>query len=292
MSEESTGTSDPTRAEGWTATIRPKSGLLDLNLLEVWRYRDLIWLFVKRDFVAKYKQTILGPMWFIIQPLLTTVMFTVVFGKIAGIPTQGLPHILFYMSGIVFWNYFSVCLTSTSATFTNNASLFGKVYFPRLVLPISTVISALITFLIQFALLLAFIVFYVLEGLTIAVGSEALLIPFLVILVAGQALGFGILISSVTTKYRDLQNLMSFGVQLWMYATPIIFPLSEVPERYKSIVQLNPMTPIIESFRAVLFGVGRVDYWFLLYSALFTLAILAAGAVAFNRIEKNFLDTV
>lgn len=292
MSKQNIETLELTPAEGWTAIIRPKSGLLELNLLEVLRYRDLIWLFVKRDFVAKYKQTILGPMWFIIQPLLTTVMFTVVFGKIAGIPTQGLPHILFYMSGIVCWNYFSVCLTSTSATFTNNAALFGKVYFPRLVVPISTVTSAVITFLIQFALLLGFIVFYLLEGLTIALRSEVLLVPFLVILVAGQGLGFGILTSSVTTKYRDLQNLMSFGVQLWMYATPIIFPLSEVPERYKSIVQLNPMTPIIESFRTVLFGVGRVDYWFLLYSAVFTLAILAAGAVAFNRIEKNFLDTV
>jgi lipopolysaccharide transport system permease protein len=200
----------------WTMVIRPKRNLLELDLKEIWRYRDLIFLFVKRDFVAKYKQTILGPLWFIIQPLLTTLMFTVVFGKIAGIPTEGLPNILFYLAGIVGWNYFATCLNETSATFITNASIFGKVYFPRLTLPVSIVSSSLITFVIQFIFLIAFIVFYAIRGVSIQIGPEILLVPLLVVMMAGLGLGFGIIISSMTTKYRDLLHLVKFGVQLWM----------------------------------------------------------------------------
>ncbi|MBU2649618.1 MAG: ABC transporter permease [Bacteroidetes bacterium] len=278
--------------EGWTMVIRPKRSLFELNLKEIWRYRDLIFLFVKRDFVAKYKQTILGPLWFILQPLLTTLMFTVVFGKIAGIPTEGLPNILFYMAGIVGWNYFSTCLNDTSATFITNASIFGKVYFPRMTLPVSIVISSLITFVIQFVFLIAFMIYYYLRGVPIHIGAEILLVPILVILMAGLGLGFGIIISSLTTKYRDLLHLVKFGVQLWMYATPIIYPLSEIPEKYKIYVLANPMTPVIETFKTAMLGVGQVNYIQLLYSAGFMVIILAIGIVVFNKVEKNFMDTV
>ncbi len=278
--------------EDWTMVIRPKRHLLELDLKEIWRYRDLIYLFVKRDFVAKYKQTVLGPLWFIIQPLLTTLMFTVVFGKIAGIPTEGLPNILFYLSGIVGWNYFATCLNETSATFITNASIFGKVYFPRLTLPVSIVVSSLITFVIQFVFLIAFIIFYAFRGVSIQIGPEVLLVPVLVIMMAGLGLGFGIIISSMTTKYRDLLHLVKFGVQLWMYATPIIYPLSEIPEKYKPYVIANPMTPVIETFKTAMLGVGEVNYMHLLYSLGFTVGILAIGIIVFNKVEKNFMDTV
>jgi len=278
--------------DDWTMIIRPKRSLLDVNLRELWHYKDLIMLFVKRDFVAKYKQTILGPIWFIIQPLLTTLMFTIVFGNIAGIPTEGIPKILFYLTGIVGWTYFSTCLNDTSQTFIKNASIFGKVYFPRLALPISVVISNLVSFVIQFVFLLCFLVYFIAMGSDVAPTINVLLIPFLVILIAGLGLGFGIIISSLTTKYRDLTHLVTFGVTLWMYATPIIYPLSEIPEKYKLWIIANPMTPIVETVKTAMLGVGEVNYMYLLYSLVFTIVLLAMGIVIFNKVEKTFMDTV
>lgn len=276
----------------WDLIIQPKKHLLDINLKEIWQYRDLVMLFVRRDFVAKYKQTILGPLWFIIQPILTTLMFTLVFGNLAGIPTDGLPPMLFYMAGTVAWTYFSTCLTSTSTTFITNANIFGKVYFPRLTAPISIVISTLIQFAIQFALLLAFMLFYYLKGTVFHVNWYVLLIPYLIIIMALMGLGFGIIISSMTTKYRDLTNLVAFGVQLWMYATPIIYPLSKIPEKYKIYIMLNPVTPIVETFRYALLGSGTVSQGQLVYCSVFTIVILSLGVIMFNRVEKSFMDVV
>lgn len=276
----------------WTMIIKPKRSLFDVDISELWSYRDLILLFVKRDFVSKFKQTILGPIWFIIQPLLTTIMFTIVFGNIAGIPTDGIPKVLFYMSGIVGWTYFATCLNDTSQTFIKNASIFGKVYFPRLALPISVVISNLVSFIIQFVFLLLFVAYFMIVGADINPNVNVLLIPLLVILIAGLGLGFGIIISSLTTKYRDLTHLVTFGVSLWMYATPIIYPLSEIPEKYKLFVLANPMTPIIETFKTALLGVGEVNYIHLLYSFVFTVVVLVSGVLVFNKVEKSFMDTV
>ena len=278
--------------ENWTLEIKPKRNLFDIKLKELWRYRDLIVLFVRRDFVARYKQTILGPLWFIIQPLLTTLMFTVVFGKIAKISTDGLPPMLFYMTGITAWNYFSGALRATSNTFVANAGIFGKVYFPRLSIPISTVISGLIQFTIQFLFLGAFMIYFGIAGADFSPNIYILLIPVLVILMAGLGLGFGIIISSLTTKYRDMTNLVSFGVQLWMYATPIIYPLSEIPEKYKIFILANPITPIIETFRYALLGTGSFDPLYLLYSLGFMIFVLVVGVLLFNKIEQSFMDTV
>jgi lipopolysaccharide transport system permease protein len=272
--------------------LRPKRNLLDINLRELWQYRDLILLFVKRDFVSKFKQTILGPLWFIIQPLLTTIIFTIIFGNIAGISTSGLPKVLFYMSGIVGWTYFSTCLNDTSQTFIKNASIFGKVYFPRLALPISVVISNLVSFVIQFLFLCIFLVYFMVQGVDVKPTILILWIPFLVLLMAGLGLGFGIIISSLTTKYRDLTHLVTFGVTLWMYATPIIYPLSEIPEKYRMFVVANPMTPVVETFRTALLGAGEINYLHLLYSFGFTIVVIAAGVVIFNKVEKTFMDTV
>ncbi|KAF0130603.1 MAG: lipopolysaccharide transport system permease protein [Bacteroidetes bacterium] len=278
--------------ENWSMVMRPKKSLFEVNLMELWQYRDLITMFVKRDFVAKFKQTILGPLWFIIQPLLTTLMFVVVFGNIAGIPTDGIPKVLFYMTGIVGWNYFSTCLNDTSQTFIKNASIFGKVYFPRLAMPISIVISNLVSFAIQFVFLLGFLIYFIVVGTDVMPGIEVLLIPFLVLLIAGLGLGFGIIISSLTTKYRDLVHLVTFGVTLWMYATPVIYPMSEIPEKYKAFVMANPMTPIVETFKTALLGVGTVNYMSLLYSLAFTVVLLAVGILIFNKVERTFMDTV
>ncbi len=280
------------KKENWTLVIKPKRHLFDVNLKELWKYRDLIILFVRRDFVSKYKQTILGPLWFIIQPLLTTIMFTVVFGHIAGISTNGLPQVLFYMSGIVSWNYFSTCINSTSNTFLQNAHIFGKVYFPRLTVPISIVISNLIQFVIQFVFLLFFMLYFWISGANFTPNIYILLIPFLLILMAGLGLGFGIVISSLTTKYRDLTNLVSFGIQLWMYATPVIYPLSEIPEKYSLIIIANPVSAIVETFRYSLLGGSEPSLYNLLYSFVFMIVILSIGILMFNRIEKSFMDTV
>ena len=278
--------------QSWDLIITPRKKWWDLQLRDVWHYRDLIGMFVKRDFVSRYKQTILGPLWFIIQPLLTSLVFTVIFGNIAQLPTDGLPQMLFYMSGNILWSYFSTCLTSTSTTFTANAHLFGKVYFPRLVMPVSIVISDLITFAIQFVFFLAYLLFFYLRGSAVGLTTWALALPLLLVLMAGLGLGFGIIISSLTTKYRDLQYLVSFGVGLWMYATPVIYPVSSIPEKWRWVANVNPVTPIIETFRAGFLGAGDASWPRLAYSFGFMLVVLLIGVVIFNRVEKTFIDTV
>jgi len=282
-----------TEQENWDMVIQPQRSLFDLRLGDLWRYRDLVMLFVRRDFVSVYKQTILGPLWYIIQPLLTTITFTVIFGNIAKLPTDGLPQFLFYMSGTVVWSYFASCLTKTSETFVQNANLFGKVYFPRLAVPVSILISNLITFLIQFALFLAFVLFFALRGTPIQFNWPWILLsPVLILMMAGLGLGFGIIISSLTTKYRDLRFLVTFGVQLLMYATPVIYPVSSIPARFQWIIQANPMTPVIEAFRYAFLGAGSVDVNHLLYSFGFMLAVALIGTVIFNRVEQTLMDTV
>jgi lipopolysaccharide transport system permease protein len=279
-------------SESWDLIIQPGKGLFDLDLKALWHYRDLIGLFVRRDFVSKYKQTILGPLWFIIQPALTTIMFAVVFSRIAKISTDGLPPVLFYLSGTVAWTYFSTCLNSTSNTFITNANIFGKVYFPRLAVPISIIISTLIQFFIQFALLLLIMCFYWVHGTTFHFTVFLLLLPFLIFLMALMGLGFGIVVSSLTTKYRDLAYLVTFGVQLWMYATPIVYPLSSISEKYRFWILLNPLTSVIETFRFVLLGSGTFNTFQLLYSTIFAFVIVIIGILLFNRVEKTFIDTV
>ena len=278
--------------QSWDLIITPRKKWYDLQLRDVWRYRDLISLFVRRDFVAKYKQTILGPLWLLIQPLLTSLVFTVIFGNIAQLPTDDLPQLLFYMSGTVLWNYFSACLVSTSDTFIANANLFGKVYFPRLVMPISVVISNLITFAIQFLFFLAFFLYFFIRQTNVSFTLWALALPYLVFLMAGLGLGFGIIISSLTTKYRDLRYLVSFGVSLWMYGTPVIYPVSSIPEAWQWIANINPVTPIIETFRNGFLGQGNATWLGLGYSTLFMLFVMFIGVVIFNRVEKTFIDTV
>lgn len=278
--------------DNWTQIIKPKKNLLEIDFKEIWTYRDLLVLFIRRDIVTKYKQTILGPLWFIIQPILTTMMYLLVFGRIANIPTDNVPPILFYLSGIVAWTYFSVCLNSTANTFVSNAGVFGKVYFPRLVVPLSIVISNIIQFIIQLGLLLIAMGIYYLKGVTFSLTYSLFLIPFLILLMALLGLGFGIIISSLTTKYRDLSNLMSFAVQLWMYATPIIYPLSVIPDKYKIFILANPLTSIIITFKSSLLGTQSISYGYLVYSSVFTLVILFLGIIIFNRVERSFMDTV
>lgn len=278
--------------ENWTKIISPVSGWFNFSLAELWRYRDLIALFVRRDFVAVYKQTILGPLWFLIQPLFSTLVFTVVFGRIAKIPTDGLPPMLFYMAGIVSWNYFSSCLTNTSNTFISNASIFGKVYFPRLTVPVSVVIVNLITFFIQFLLFLCFLIYFYLRGAAIHSSLWILLTPLLLLQMGVLGLGMGILISSLTTKYRDLTFVVGFGTQLWMYATPIVYPMSQIPEKWQWLYALNPMASIIETFRYAFLGSGSVNLQHLATSAGMTLLIFFLGIILFSRIEKSFMDTV
>jgi lipopolysaccharide transport system permease protein len=281
-----------TDTENWDLIITPRKKWYDLQLTDVWRYRDLIALFVRRDFVSRYKQTILGPLWLIIQPIMNSLVFTVIFGNIARLPTDGLPQIIFYMSGTVLWHYFSNCLTGTSNTFIQNAHLFGKVYFPRLVMPISLVISNLITLAIQFTLFLSFWLFFYLSGANIQFTLWALALPLLILLMAGLGLGFGIIISSMTTKYRDLTYLVSFGVSLWMYATPVIYPVSSIPEQWRWVANVNPITPLIETFRAGFLGAGDASWARLGYSAAFMVLVMFIGVIIFNRVEKTFIDTV
>ena len=279
-------------SQEWTTIIRPKRHLLDINLREILHYKDLIYLLIRRDFVARYKQTILGPLWYIVQPLLTTIMFTVVFGRIAKIPTDGVPHMLFYLSGTVIWGYFSKCLTSTSNTFIGNAGLFGKVYFPRLVIPISVIISNLFQFIVQFSLLSGFWIYFWLKGADIYLTWSVLLLPVYVAIAGLMGLGLGLFFSSLTTKYRDLVFLLNFGMQLWMYGTPIVYPLSQVPQKWKLLIVLNPMTPVVEGFRKALLGVGSVESWNILYSLGFMLVMLFVGVITFNKVEQNFMDTI
>jgi lipopolysaccharide transport system permease protein len=278
--------------EDWALVIRPQRSWFDLRLAELWRYRDLIALFVRRDFVSVYKQTILGPLWYIIQPILTTVIFTVIFGRIARLSTDGLPQFLFYMSGTVVWSYFAESLTKTSNTFITNAQLFGKVYFPRLAVPISILISNLIAFSIQFLLFLGFVAYYWLNGANIQPNLWVLFTPVLLIMMAGLGLGFGIIVSSLTTRYRDLRFLVTFGVQLWMYVTPVIYPVSAIPDRFRPLIQANPLTPIVETFRYAYLGGGTLNPANLMYSAAFMLVVLILGVLLFNRIEATFMDTV
>lgn len=278
----------------WSTEIKPKNKLLDINLKELWAYRDLCELFVKRNIITQYKQTVLGPLWFVIQPLMTTVMYMVVFGGIAHISTDGLPQPLFYLAGISFWQYFSDCLNKTSNTFIDNAGIFGKVYFPRLVMPIATVTSNLVRFFIQFSLFLTIYAYYQLfTPITIYTNWYALLIPILVIMLAGLALGFGILFSSMTTKYRDLQLLLSFFVSLWMYATPVIYPLSTVTNtKLRLLMSLNPLTGILEAFKYGMLGVGEFSWGMLAYSFCFMIVLLFIGIVIFNKVQRSFMDTV
>ncbi|MDL1911678.1 ABC transporter permease [Chloroflexi bacterium CFX6] len=282
----------PLDEENWSMIIGPQRNWFDLRLGELWRYRDLVMLFVQRDFISVYKQTILGPVWYLIQPLLTTITFTVIFGNIASLPTDGLPQFLFYMSGTVVWAYFADCLNKTSNTFVQNASLFGKVYFPRLAMPVSILISNLITFAIQLGLFAAFVIFFMLTGSSVQPNLWLFLVPLLVLMMAGLGLGFGIIVSSLTTKYRDLRFLVTFGVQLMMYATPVIYPVSSIPERFRWIILANPMTPIVEAFRFAFLGAGTVDAGHLLYSLGFMLVAVFLGMLIFNRVEQTFMDTV
>ena len=275
--------------------ITPKKHLFDVNLKEIWEYKDLLLLFVKRDFISVYKQTILGPLWFFIQPIFTTIIFTIIFGQLAEIPTDGLPQVLFYMCGITCWNYFSECLNKTSNTFISNANIFGKVYFPRLVLPISITLSNLLKFSIQFLLFLGFLIYYISQGTNINPNIYILLLPFLLLLMAGLGLGFGIIISSLTTKYRDLQFLVLFGVQLFMYATPIVYPLSLAKEKlgeYSWIAIANPMTSVIETMKYAFLGQGQFSWYYLAYSFSFMVILLFIGTITFSKVEQTFMDTV
>lgn len=279
--------------ESWE--IAPKNNLLDLKLKEVWAYRDLLGLLVRRDFVSFYKQTILGPLWFFIQPLFTTIIFTFIFGNLAGISTDGLPKPLFYMAGITAWNYFADCLTKTSTVFKDNASIFGKVYFPRLIMPLSIVVSNLVRFGVQMILFFVFMAYYYFNGAAFHINWAIVLFPVVVVLMALLGLGTGMIISAMTTKYRDLAFLVGFGVQLLMYATTVIYPLSTAIEKYPTyswLIEYNPMTPIIETFRYGFLGEGSFSWGSLGYSTGVTLLFLVIGTLIFNKVEKTFVDTV
>lgn len=276
----------------FTTEIKPKNKLFEVDFKEIWRYRDLYSMFVKRDIITQYKQTILGPAWFFIQPALTTIMYMVVFGGIAGISTDSLPQPMFYLAGIVVWQYFSDCLNKTSSTFTANQGIFGKVYFPRLIVPLATVTSNLVRMGIQLILFIAVYIYYLLIGVQVAPNAYVLLLPLLFVMLAGLSLGFGIIISSMTTKYRDLTILFSFIVSLWMYATPVIYPLSTMSADKQWIMALNPVTAIIEAFKYGTMGVGTFSWGMLGYSFTFMLVLMAIGIVVFNKVQRSFMDTV
>lgn len=278
--------------EKWTTVLKPKHKLMDLNLKELLAYKDLIFLFVKRNFVTKYKQTILGPLWLIISPILTTLMFVVVFGNIAGLSTDGSPQMAFYMAGNIVWAYFSLCVTQTSNTFVANAAVFGKVYFPRLVAPVSTVITGFVDFMIQFALFAVILAVYIFTGSPVKVNAWALTTPLLVLQLALLGMGVGIIVSSLTTKYRDLTILVTFGVQLWMYASPIVYSLTQIPEKYRFLYLLNPVSPIVTIFRYGFLGSGYVPLASWGISWITTLVVVFIGVIMFTRIEKTFMDTV
>lgn len=291
------------RSDEWSMVIKPKSGWFQLHLSDLWKYKDLLFLFVKRDFIAIYKQTVLGPAWFFIQPILTTIIFTIVFGNIAKISTDGLPQILFYLSGITAWSYFAECINKTSNTFVANANIFGKVYFPRLIMPLSVILSNLIKFGIQFLLFTSVLVYYLIQDANVHPNIYMLTLPILILMLALFGLGMGLTISSLTTKYRDLTHLVKFGVQLLMYATPVVYPLSElnnktisenpvIADLIKMFIMANPLTPIVEAFRYAFLGAGSFSIMHLLYSAAMILIWLFLGILIFNKIEKSFMDTV
>jgi lipopolysaccharide transport system permease protein len=287
---------DNQESQNWDLIIKGHSSLFDLNFADLWRYRDLLIMFVKRDFVSFYKQTVLGPLWFFIQPIFTTIVFSFVFGSLAGISTDGLPSYLFYLTGITSWQYFSECLTKTSTVFRDNANIFGKVYFPRLIMPISIVVSNLVRFGVQLLLMLCMMIyfyFFPIQGTSFEVTTGLFLFPLLVLLMALLGLGLGLIITAMTTKYRDLTFLVTFGVQLLMYATTVIYPLSYAREKgYSTIVELNPMTGIIEAFRYAFLGKGEFTLLSIGYSIVVTLIILFLGIIIFNKTEKNFVDTI
>ena len=282
-----------TNNEEWDLIVKPKSSWFEFNFKEIWRYRDLLFMFVKRDIVSTYKQTILGPLWFFIQPILTALTFTIIFGNIANLSTDDKPKFLFYLAGTTCWNYFADCLNSTSGTFINNASIFGKVYFPRLISPLSVVISSVLKFLIQFLLFIGVFIVMYFNDANLQPNKLMILIPFLVLLMGIMGLGLGIIVSSFTTKYRDLRFLISFGIQLFMYITPVILPLSQFKGIMKKVVMANPMTPIIETFKAAFLGVPK-DYAIngLFYTTIFTVVVFCLAILIFNKVEKSFMDTV
>lgn len=287
------GQQEEEHQEPWDLRIRPHHSLFSLHLRDAWHYRDLLVLLVRRDFVSFYKQTVLGPVWFFLQPLLTTVMYVFIFGRLAGLSTDGLPQPLFYMTGIVAWNYFAECLTKTSTVFRDNAAIFGKVYFPRIIMPLSIVVSNLVRFGVQLLLLVCLIAYYILfQGYSFQANAYLLLFPLMVLLMAVLGLGSGMLISAMTTKYRDLAFLVTFGVQLFMYATPVIYPLSAAPEAARGIIAANPLTPVLEGIRLGLLGRGEMTTGSLLYAMGASLAVLLTGIVVFNRVEKTFIDSV
>ena len=280
-------------SQKWDMVIGPKRGWFDIPLRDLWRYRDLISLFVRRDFVANYKQTILGPIWFIIQPLFSAIVYTVIFSKVARIPTDGLPPFLFYMSGSVVWGYFSTCFQSTSNTLADNAGIFGKVYFPRLAIPLSTVISSLGKFILNFTLFMGFVLYFLwMTAAPIQITWYAFLLPLLVLQMALLGLGCGVFISALASKYRDVNYLMGFGVQLWMYATPVVYPVSQVPDKWRFFYMLNPMAPVVELFRLAFLGQSSVLLSEIAMSWVVSLVLLFIGLLVFNRVERTFLDTV
>lgn len=281
-----------TEEQVWTEEIKSRESLFAINLKEVWQYRDLLLMLVKRDYVTFYKQTILGPLWFFIQPALITVVYVILFGRLAGLSTDGAPQIAFYLAGITIWNYFSESLTKTSTVFKDNAAMMGKVYFPRLIMPLSIVVSALMKLGIQFALFLAAVLYFTFVNKSIQPNFWVLATPFLLILMASFSLGLGMIFSSLTTKYKDLVFLLTFGIQLFMYATPVVYSMSSIPEKYKWIVLANPLTSIFECFRYAFLGSGSFAPSSLLISSGITALVLALGIVIFNRVEKSFMDTV
>ncbi len=279
-------------SQKWTEEIKAKESLMSLNLKEVWHYKDLLLLLVKRDFIVFYKQTILGPIWFFIQPILTMAVYVILFGQVAKLSTDGVPKIVFYLSGIIIWNYFSEALTKTSTVFKDNAIIFGKVYFPRLIMPLSIVLSGLMKFAIQFGLFILVVLYFTFVEKTIHPNVWVLATPLLIFLMAAFALGLGMIFSSLTTKYKDLIFLLTFGIQLFMYATPVVYPLSAIPERYKVILKANPLTSIFECFRYGYLGSGDFEPLGLLMSTASIIILLIAGTIIFNSVEKSFMDTV
>ncbi len=278
--------------EHWDLEIRPKSDLFDLHIKDLWNYRDLLWLMVRRDFVSFYKQTVFGPLWFFIQPIITTFIFTMIFSRMAKISTEGAPPVLFYLSATVAWNYFADCLTKTSTVFRDNAGIFGKVYFPRLIIPLSIIFSNLVKFSVQFILLVIIIAWEMFHHENVHPNGYILLFPVILVLMAMLGLGIGLIVTALTTKYRDLAFLVAFGVQLVMYATPVIYPLSFPPQKYRLIIAMNPLTGLVETFRHGFLGTGHFYGNYFLYSVIVTIILFVTGLITFNKVEKNFIDTV
>ena len=278
--------------EKYTTHIKAKTRLMDINIEELWKYKDLIYLFVKRNIVTKYKQTILGPLWLILNPVMTVSLYTLVFGNIAQMSTDGCPQFAFYLTSNALWSYFSLCLTQTSTTFTANAAVFGKVYFPRLTMPIATVVTGMLDLIVQFGLLVITLIIYVMTGIHLKIGVSLLLVPVLIIQIALLGLGCGIIVSALTTKYRDLAILVTFGAQLWMYVSPVVYPIAQIPAKYLGWYMLNPIAPIMTIWRYAFLGAGEPVYSFWAISWIETFVVLIVGILLFNKVEKTFMDTV